>query len=127
MTESMHAGRRRLWGALRLFTALVILASIVTIVTPGGAPYTADAAAVGQASRYVAISPSRVLDTRDPGFTIMRDSDTLSGNPLAPAVLAAAGVDPLSVEAVVINLTMTRTVAGAWLRSLPTALTTPKT
>ena len=37
----------------------------------------ADAAAAGQASRYVAISPSRVLDTRDPGFTIMRDSDTL--------------------------------------------------
>ena len=125
MTESMHAGRRRLWGALRVFTALAILASIVAIVAPGDAPSTADAAAAGQASRYVAISPSRVLDTRDPGFTIMRDSDTLSVDPLTPAVLAAAGVDPLSVEAVVINLAMTRTVAGAWLRSLPTALTTP--
>ncbi|MBT5555239.1 MAG: hypothetical protein HOJ85_15945, partial [Ilumatobacter sp.] len=101
MTEPMHAARRRAPSALRVLTAVAILASILTLITPGADRLDASAATGGQASRYVAISPERVLDTRYPGFGVTRDGDgdTLSLDPLTPAVIAAAGVDPLAVKA----------------------------
>ena len=121
MTDSMHAGRRRAPSALRVLTAVAILASILTLITPGADRLDASAATGGQASRYVAISPERVLDTRHPGFGVLRDGDgdTLSLDPLTPAVIAAAGVDPLAVKAVAINLTITEPIARGWLRSFP--------
>ena len=126
MTEPMHAGRRRAPSALRVLTAVAILASILTLITPGADRLDASAATGGQASRYVAISPERVLDTRYPGFGVTRDGDgdTLSLDPLTPAVIAAAGVDPLAVKAVAINLTITEPIAPSWLKSFPFGLAT---
>lgn len=120
--------RRWLTNLPRALAITAIFATLITTIitiAPTGAIQVADAAGRSQASRYVAISPQRVLDTRDPGFKILRDRDTISLNPLTAPVLAAAGVDPFDVEAVAVNLAMTRTVAQAWLRSLPTALVTP--
>ncbi len=37
MTEPMHAARRRTPSALRVLTAVAILASILTLTTPGAA------------------------------------------------------------------------------------------
>lgn len=120
----MHVGRprrRRSTLAGALIAATAVLASLVTLVSPP-ATVVVEAAGGGQASKYVAIAPIRVLDTRDPGYKRLPGGDTLSVNPLTPDVLAAAGVDPLDVEAVAINLSMTQEIAAGWLRSLPTGL-----
>ncbi len=125
MTARRTVERRRFKTALRASAALAIFASLITLAASTDNVRVADAAVGGQASRYVAISPLRVLDTRDPGFTIMRNGDTLSVNPLTPGVLSASGANPLDVEAVAVNLTITGPVTDGWLRSFPTALTTP--
>ncbi len=107
-----------------LVTCALLAAALTTIGASISAP-VADAAPGGQASRYVAISPIRVLDTRDPGNGFVRADDSLSLNPLTVDVVAAAAVDPLDVEAVAINLTITQPVAPGWLKSWPTANSTP--
>jgi hypothetical protein len=121
----MTAERRWFINLFRAAATLAIFASMVAVVAPTSNVALVDAAPSGQASRYIAISPERVLDTRNPGFGTLRDGDTLSLDPLTAPVLAAAGVDALDVVAVAVNLTITEPIAPSWLKSLPTALVTP--
>ena len=101
------------------------MVSLLTVVGSATNAPPADAAAGGQASRYVAISPVRVLNTLDPGFSPLLSLGILSVNPLIPAVIGAAGVDPLDVEAVAINLTITEPTGPGFLKTWPTAEPTP--
>lgn len=107
---------------------MALMVSLLTAVGAAATAPPADAAAGGQASRYVAISPVRVLDTRDPGFSPLLENGILSVDPLASAVLSdisAAGVDPLDVEAVAINLTIAGPRSFGYLKTWPTAEPTP--
>jgi hypothetical protein len=105
------------------------MVSLLTVVgsatTAPAADAAADAAAGGHASRYVPISPIRVLNTRDSGFSPLLDLGILSVDPLVPEVIDAAGVDPLDVEAVAINLTIAGPKSVGYLKTWPTAEPTP--
>jgi len=114
--------RRRPMGAA--LGAVVLLVSILAASSTSGTP-SVEAAPGGQAARYVAITPVRVLDTRTPGLGPLRFTDILSVDPLTADVVNAAGVDPLDIEAVAINLTITEPVAPGFLKSWPTAAPTP--
>ncbi len=95
----------------------VILTSIIS--TAASTPFTVLAAIGDQATKYVAISPIRILDTRENSAGALRSTDSLSAAPLTPAVLAAAGVSAEDVEAVAINLTITEPIQAGWLKTWP--------
>jgi len=105
--------------------ATVVLASVAAVVAPSTGDQTVRAAGRAQASAYVAISPVRVLDTRVQGQSFVPADATLSIDPLVPDVIAAAAVDPLDVEAVAINLTITQPQTPGFLSSWPTAFFRP--
>jgi len=98
---------------------------MLTLATFATSTQSAGAAPGGQASRYVPITPVRVLDTRDPGSRPLRFFDIISIDPLTAGVMNAVDVDPLDVEAVAINLTITKSVAPGFLKSWPTGARTP--
>ncbi len=76
----------RFWtrSARSAVLAVALVVSLLTVVGSATNAPPADAAAGGQASRYVSISPERVLDTRDPGFGPLPALGILSVNPLVP-------------------------------------------
>jgi hypothetical protein len=90
----------RLTLALALVTSTLVLGGSSLSGTP------AQVAAGGLATRYVPITPIRVLDTRASRALQPNRSLTLAPlNAAVSAAISAKGVDPTKVEAVAINLT----------------------
>ena len=81
---------------------------------------------IGVATRYVPISPIRVLDTRtDPGRRRLGAGRSLSLAPVTQAVAAATGVAPGAVQAVVLNLTMVDVDGAGYASIWPTGSPMP--
>ena len=109
----------------RLLVAVAMCASAFAISATAPDGDVVRAESTGQATRYVAFSPIRVLDTREGGADPLRSRASMSIQPLTPAVLAAAGADPLDIEAVAINLTIVDPVLPGWLKTFPTSQPAP--
>ena len=81
---------------------------------------------IGVATRYVPISPIRVLDTRtDAGRRRLGAGRSLSLAPVTQAVAAATGVAPGAVQAVVLNLTMVDVDGAGYASIWPTGSPMP--
>lgn len=102
-----------------------MIASVLTISGNGPGVDVVSAASIGQATRYVSFSPIRVLDTREGGADPLRSGGSMSIQPLTKSVLAAAGADPLDIEAVAINLTIVDPFSPGWLKTFPTSQPLP--
>ncbi len=113
--------------AVGLVAMLVVAACGVvgptTPETPGVRPV---ASATGVSTRYVPITPIRVLDTRtDPTRHRLGANGLLSLAPVTTAVLGASGTSAGSVQAVVLNLTMVDVDAAGFASVWPTGSIQP--
>jgi hypothetical protein len=110
----------RLTLALALVTSTLVLGGSSLSGTP------AQAAVGGLATRYVPITPIRVLDTRASRALQPNRSLTLAPlNAAVSAAISAKGVDPTKVEAVAINLTAIDTFGPGYLTAWPTGSNQP--
>ena len=109
---------------LTLAFALVTSTLVLGVSSLSGTP--AQAAAGGLATRYVPITPMRVLDTRE--SDALQPKKALKLNPIDTAVSAAIvakGIDPAKVEAVAINVTAIDTLGPGFLTAWPTGSVQP--
>ncbi len=99
----------------------------VPALAAGGVPDEQVAAnAVGVSTRYVPISPIRVVDTRtDPVQRRLGAGRSMSLAPVTQAVAAATGVAPGAVQAVVLNLTMVDVDGAGYASVWPTGSPMP--
>lgn len=114
-------GRRATALALSLALLVAVVATGATAIPSGSVEALPD----GRATRYVAISPIRVLDTRDPGFVNLTNDSALSIAPVTAEVAAAAGVSVDNVEAVAINLVVVDTLGGGYATAWSTGQPRP--
>lgn len=97
-------------GSRRRTAVVVALCSVIagTMVAVGSAATTPSAEAADDTSRYLPITPIRVLDSRNsapPGQPAFGDRAQFNFSPITSAVAAAAGVDASQVTAVIMNVT----------------------
>lgn len=91
----------------------------MSVSTSPTAP-VAQAAPLDDATKYVPITPIRVLNTdADAGQTTLGAEDTVTIAPITDAVAAAAGVEAADVQAVAINLTIFNTVGPGFASVYP--------
>jgi hypothetical protein len=88
----------------------------------GDRPEIATDELVGAASKYIAINPVRVLDSRtDPDIETLIDNQSITIDPVtSTGVAAAAGVDPNDIVAVAVNITIARATGRGWASMWPT-------
>lgn len=99
--------------------ALSVLATVlVSVASTPSSPV--GAAPIDDATKYIAVTPIRVLDTAsDPGRKALRAEGEITIAPITAAVAAAAGVDADDVQAVAINLTVFNTVGPGFTSVYP--------
>jgi hypothetical protein len=107
-----------------LVTVQVGFSGLVAIVASSRTDVIADlegyfAAPSGTAGEYVAVAPSRLLDTR-PGAAALAPGATLN-----VTVTGTGGVPSPGVSAIVLNVTVTNTTATGYLTAYPTSSARP--
>ena len=85
--------------------ALSLLVAVFVSVGPT-AHTVVEAAPIDEATKYIPITPTRVLNTSDDGQSTLGANDDITIAPITAAVAAMAGVDAADVQAVAINLTV---------------------
>ena len=114
--ESPHLIRAR---ALSLFSLVGLIVAVIAVILPA-IPASAKGVAVSSASSaYVAVTPTRVLDTRSSGGPL-----TAGGTRDLVVAGGTTGV-PAGATAVVINTTVTDTTAASYLTVYPTGGSVP--
>jgi hypothetical protein len=108
-----------------LVTVQVGVSGLVAIVASSRTDVIADLegyflAPSGTAGEYVAVAPSRMLDTRAPGKAALAAGATLN-----LTVTGSGGVPSAGVSAVVLNVTVTNTTATGYLTAYPTSSARP--
>lgn len=113
----MQGGWRR---TLAYVTAGVLALAGIAVASPGGVGMAADAT-----SRFVPLSPTRVLDTR-PGEGPADDGASggvAAGGQVRVQLTGRAGLPSSGVSAVVLNVTMTEASAPGFVQVLPSGNT----
>ncbi|KGN37049.1 DUF1524 domain-containing protein [Knoellia subterranea] len=99
-------------------------ASAAPAATVGGKTASAAPATTGEGmpSRFVAVTPNRVLDTRS-GLGARKGVVGANGS-VRLTLAGRAGVPATGATAVVLNVTMTQAVRGGWVQVFPTGQAT---
>jgi LPXTG-site transpeptidase (sortase) family protein len=102
----------------------LLLASVASVASVSGpSPAASGAPAPAAAtSRYVAVSPARLLDTRS---GIGAVTGKVAAGATLPVVVAGIGGVPLGATAVVLNVTATGTSGGGYVSVFPAGVATP--
>lgn len=105
-------------------TLIAVLASAAMLAVPVAVwPNQASAAPVGNLSKFVAVQPERILDTRE-GFGAPQGKVAPRGQ-LRLQMLGRGGVPTSGVSAVVLNVTSTQTSGAGYVQVFPTGQSTP--